>query len=298
MPALLDDIINLAEDDKQSLPNLLRKCLRLSSELKIERLKTWADQELNGYKDGAGVPAYRIIAANAYGNFAGPFRSWYPNHLIVPVVLEEKHRHFAETVEVFQSVGSLDDLAKQDANGTLILSWPPVLVALYQSKLLQGAVCHDAWQEVPKSALIEILDAVRNATLRMALEIKEELGTTYNNLDEVKSRDVRQIESIVINNLGGNVALGSLDASGQTVIIAGDRKLLDAALTKIGLDQADLTELTHAIQTDGDATAGSSVKEWIKAKASKVVTSGIKVSVTIGQQLLTEFLMQHYGLKK
>jgi AbiTii len=207
MSALLDDIINLSEDDKQSLPNLLRKCLRLASDLKIECLKSWADQELNGYKDGTGVPAYRVITANAYGNFAGPFRSWYPNHLIVPVVLDEKHRHFAETAEVFQSVGSLDDLAKGDNKGTLILSWPPVLVALYQSKLLQGAFCHDAWQEVPKSALIEILDAVRNATLRMALEIKEELGTTYNNLDEVKSRDVAKAISMPsANDFEGDIS--------------------------------------------------------------------------------------------
>jgi hypothetical protein len=35
-----------------------------------------------------------------------------------------------------------------------------------------------------------------------------------------------------------------------------------------------------------------------KGKSIEVVTGVKKVSVSIGQQLLTEFLMQHYGLKK
>jgi hypothetical protein len=299
MSALLDDIINLAEDDRQSLPNLLRKCLRLASELKIERIKTWADQELSGYKDWTTLPEYRIIGAHAYGNFAGWFNSWYPNHLIVPAAMEPEHRKWAEQVYLVQSVSALDDLAKMDAaKGIFTSPWPPNMVAYYQTKLMPECVCHDAWQEIPKSALIEVLDTVRNTTLRMALEIKEELGTSYAELSQIRSGDVRRIENIVINNLGGNVALGNVNSSGQTVLVSGDRKVLHAALTRVGLDHADLNELDDAIRLDGEKSLGSSVTEWIKAKASKVVTGGIKVSVSIGQQLLTEFLMQHYGLKK
>src|SRR5271169_1913651 len=272
MSALLDDIINLAEDDRQSLPNLLRKCLRLASELKIERLKTWADQELNGYKDWTTLPEYRIIGAHAYGNFAGWFNSWYPNHLIVPAAMEPEHRKWAEQAYLVQSVSALDDLAKMDAaKGTFTSPWPPNMVAYYQTKLMPKCVCHEAWLEIPKSALVEVLDTVRNTTFRLALEIKEELGTSYTELSQVRSGDARRIESIVINNIGGNVALGNVNSSGQTVIVAGDRKALDAALTKIGLDRTDLIELTHAIQTDGGSETASSVKEWVKAKAAKVV---------------------------
>jgi len=75
MSALLDDIINLAIDGKQPLPDILRKCLLLGHELKNERLKTWAKQELDGYKSGKDVPEYRIVPAQAKGNFIGPFHS-------------------------------------------------------------------------------------------------------------------------------------------------------------------------------------------------------------------------------
>lgn len=301
MSALLDDIIKLAEDDKESLPNLLRKCLRLASELKIERLKTWANQELDGYDTSKDedLPAYRKIHANAYGSFAGPFNAWYAKHLIIPAVLEKEHRDRAENVQIIQSVSSLDDLLKTDATkGVLAAHWPPNMIAYYSTKLWQGYVCHDAWQEIPKSMLVQVLDAVRNIAFRMALDIKNELGTSYDDLNHMKLEESERVKTVIINNLGGNVALGNVDASGQTVIVAGDRKVLDAALSKAGLDHADLGELTEAIQMDGGTKPGSRVTEWIKVKASKVVMGGIRVSVSIGQQLLTEFLMQHYGLKK
>ncbi len=304
MSILLDDIIHLAEDDQNPLPNLLRKCLRLASELKIERLRMWANQELDGYEGCKleEIPQYRKVQAHAYGSFAGPLRSWSNKHIIIPAVMDKDHRHYAENVDIVQSVSALNDLLNADTTkGVLAAHWSPNMVAFYSDKLWQGWICHDAWQEIPKSTLVGVLDSVRNITLRMALEIKEELGTSYADLNRIKPEQAERAKTVVINNLnnlGGNVAFGNMDASGQTIIIAGDRKSLDMALTKAGLDATDLSELTESIHNDGGTKPGTGVTEWIKAKASKVVAGGIKVGVGIGQQLLTEFLMQHYGLKK
>jgi AbiTii len=301
MSALLDDIVHLAENDQNPLPNLLRKCLRLASELKIERLKTWANQELNGY-EGCKVeeiPKYRKVQAHAYGSFAGSFHAWCNKHIIIPAVMDKKHQRYAEMVDIIQSVSALNDLVKMDTTQTVLTAhWSPNMVAFYSDKLWPGWICHDAWQEIPKSTLVEVLDSVRNITLGMALEIKEELGTSYDDLNKIKPEQAERAKTVVINNLGGNVALGDIDASGQTVIIAGDRKTLDAALAKVGMDAADLDQLTEAIETDKTKRSNDKVIEWIKSRASKVMTGGVKVGVGVGQQLLTEFLMHHYGLKK
>src|ERR1700686_2519994 len=96
MSALLDDIIDAATDGKQPLPDILRKCLRLGHELKNERLKAWANQELSGYPRTEDLPEYRIARADAYGNFSGPFGSGARRYPIPPVGLDEKHRGFAE----------------------------------------------------------------------------------------------------------------------------------------------------------------------------------------------------------
>ena len=187
MSALLDDIINLAIDGKQPLPDILRKCLLLGHELKNDQLKNWANQELNGYEFGKDVPEYRIIPAPAKGNFIGPLYAQYNRHLIPSVVLEKKHREFAERVYLLQSVSAYVDVLKErDANpsgGSLSFPWNANMVAYYQDKLMQGGfICHAAWQEVSASAVAEMLDTIRNRTLNMALQMKDAgpLGTISN----------------------------------------------------------------------------------------------------------------------
>ena len=59
---LLDDIINLAVDNKQPITNLLRKCVVLAHQIQNERLKIWATKELNGYDPGDEIPTYRVGA--------------------------------------------------------------------------------------------------------------------------------------------------------------------------------------------------------------------------------------------
>jgi hypothetical protein len=56
---LLDEIIALATDMKQPLTLILRKCLILGYQLRNDRLKAWANQELNGYNSPEDLPKYR-----------------------------------------------------------------------------------------------------------------------------------------------------------------------------------------------------------------------------------------------
>jgi hypothetical protein len=279
MSALLDDIIRLAQDDKESLPNLLRKCLILASQLKNDRLKKWANQELDGYESGTDedIPAYRKIHASAYGSFAGPFNSWSNKHIIIPSAMKEQHRPRAETMHLIQSVSALDNLVKSvttNAKEVLAAHWPPDMIAYYSDILWEGWICHDAWQEIGKSTLVGVLDAVRNITLRMALDIKDELGTSFDDLSKIKPEEIERVKNVVINNLGGNVALGDLDASGSTVIIAGDRKTLDAALTKAGLDSSDLNELSDAILVDGGSKPGTAIDRWFSPRQGRWSLAG------------------------
>ncbi len=305
MSALLDDIISLAIDGKQPLPDILRKCLLLGHELKNNQLKTWANQELNGYESGEDVPDYRIIPASAKGNFVGPFHAQYNHHVIPSVVLEEKHREFAERVYLLQSVSAYVDVLKErDANpsGSLSFPWNANMIAYYQDKLMSGGfICHSAWQEISASAVAEVLDTIRNRTLNMALQIKDELGTSYANLRNIQSgQTATKIQSIIFQNTGGNttVAFGqaNVDASQhQMSITVGDRQALDEALTGAGLEKQDLNTLTQAIESDGDKP-GHKVHEWIRKNASKVLSGGVKVGTHIGQEILTAWIKAHYGI--
>jgi hypothetical protein len=304
MSALLDDIIHLAINGGQPLPDILRKCLLLGHELKNQQLKDWANQELNGYKSGKDVPEYRIIPALARGNFLGRFNAQYNRHIIPSIVLEEKHRDFAEQVYLTQSVTAYADILRateKSPGGCFTFNWDPNMVGYYQAKLLDGFICHAAWQEVPLSALAEMLDIIRNRTLNMALQIKDELGTSYTDLRRIEPQEAKKVDSIIIQTTGGytNVAFGQgvVDApgQGQTVIAVGDRRALDKVLTAAGLEKDDLDSLTQAMDADGERP-GRRVGQWVKENGSKVLSGGVKVGTKIGTELLTAWIRHHYGI--
>ena len=97
----------------------------------------------------------RNVHAEALGSFAGPFHAWAQRHIIIPAVMEPKHRHYAESANLVQSVSALYNLMGTDtAQGVLALQWPPNMVAYYSTKLWPGWVCHDAWQEISKASLV------------------------------------------------------------------------------------------------------------------------------------------------
>jgi hypothetical protein len=217
------------------------------------------------------------------------------------VGLDKEHRSFAEEVYLTQAVSAYEDVARK-SEGEIQFPWPANMVIYYQKRFFQGRFALiSAWQELPKNALIEMLDTIRNRTLKMALEIKDELGTSYADLRKIESSEAK-IQSIIFQNTGGNtnVAFGqaSVDASTHTQnIMVGDKQALKSVLSNAGLENADLQKLDEAIQADGDKKLGARMGTWIKEHAAKVVVGGVKIGAKIGQDVLTEWLMQYCGLK-
>jgi hypothetical protein len=55
-------------------------------------------------------------------------------------------------------------------------------------------------------------------------------------------------------------------------------------------------KLTQAILADGGKKLGNKVAEWIKENAEKALAGGMAVGTTIGKQILTDWLKQHFGI--
>jgi hypothetical protein len=306
---LLDDIIELATDDKQPITVLLRKCLILASQLKNERLKAWANKELNGYTDNddAQLPEYRITPAQAVGFFNGPFGAQWNNMPIPPAVLEDKHKEFATEVRLTQAISAYEDLVRSaKLKGTITMNWPTNLVLYYQQKIpnSKGMILNQAYQEIPKPSLVEMLDTVRNRVLNMALEIKSEIGETDADFKQITPQNAKKVDQTVVNNIfGGNVyvSTGQSTMTASTIqqqqqnIVAGDWEHLAKVLRTAGVSDPELNELSTAVKEDGK-TMGARVKGWIEKTAPKVLSGGVKIGVSVGQTLLVEYLKQYYGL--
>jgi hypothetical protein len=298
---LLDEIIELATDDKRSLAVLLRNCIVLGSKLKNDRLRTWANQELNGYQSKENLPEYRIANVGARGHFNGRFGAALKNYLIPPVSLEERHRELAETVYLLESVSSYEHMTTTSDNGMIMYEWPANLVVYYSQKIYQGYQLVLAWQQIPKSALVELLDTIRTRTLNMALEIQSELGSVEK-LTTITPAAIAQVERSVTANIFGGT---NFFASGQSqistsvtqnVINVGNRAQLNEVLKQTGMTDDDLKELTEAENADGEKKMGTRVMEWIKKIAPKAAIGTVKLSADITKEVLVSYLKQYHGL--
>jgi AbiTii len=80
---LVGEIVDLAVDDKTRLSVLLRKCLVLAHRLKNERLKAWAEKELDGYAADDALPDYRRTHTLSKGLFFSPGWRMEDSHFLL-----------------------------------------------------------------------------------------------------------------------------------------------------------------------------------------------------------------------
>jgi hypothetical protein len=299
---LLDEIIDLAADDKRSIGVLLRRCLVLAHQIRNERLKTWATKELNGYQEGDDLPEYRLTPAQANGNFVGWGHSQVNGYPIPPAVLEERHRKWATTVHLTQAIGAYEDLIKRaKPDSTITQAWPTNLSLYYQDRIPLNNDMNlvSAYQEIPLPSLVELLETVRNRVLSFALEIRSEVGREDQSLDKLPPVLEKRVDQIFIQQItGGNFNIasgGSTISIQQQNIEVGNWQQLERALQNSGVSQPELKELNAAVQSD-KGSMGSAIGAWIKKIGPKVLTGGVKIGTTVGQAVLTEYLKKYFGL--
>jgi hypothetical protein len=167
---LLDDIIEMATDEKVPIGNLLRKCLVLEQQVKNEKFRTWLDRELDGYDQNEELPGYRVFNCVNKGFFIG--LTIRMNDQPIPIhIMEEKDRKLVEKVLLNQPAASYD--GRPDKSTDAGLPWNPYLTAKYQTKFFQDEdlVLNRAWQEIPGSVLVGLLEQIRTRVLRFALDL-------------------------------------------------------------------------------------------------------------------------------
>jgi hypothetical protein len=304
---LLDEIVELAVDDETSLSVLLRKCLVLSYRLGNERLKAWAEKELDGYTKDDALPDYRIANTHSKGVFFGAFGSKIENQPIPTVVLKEKHRDLIEKARLRDPIASYQ-LDAKERTGQWIIPWSPNLVAVYQAKFYQGDYAlASAWQEIPTTFIIALLDTVRNRVLKFALELQEELGSVG---DDPTAIPPERIDQTVVTNIyrpehvvvAGRI--GEVTQAGSVVVIKGDLATLNEALTRLGAAKSDVRALEDAIAEDARAPAspglGQRTLGWIQSAAIKLGSKGGDAALDVAKAQvtaeLTKLVSQFLGL--
>jgi hypothetical protein len=298
---LLDEIIDLATEEKESVSVILRKCLVLSYELKNERLKIWADKELDGYGKDDELPPYRIVHTISKGTFLAGGGGTLKEQPLNPLVMNPEHRHYATDARLNAPIASYEIGANEDVTSNPIIPWPPAVTAHYQTKFIKGWALNRAWQELPNSVIVGLVATVRNRILRFALELRSELGSVNDDIAKLPSAAVDQT---VINYIYGahNVFAGTAQKVTQIenfIVKEHDLNSLKHAMSTLGLAESDVAELIGAIaddSTEGGHTFGDRTKAWFKALPGKLASGAVNVSVDVAKAAAKQWLLQYFGI--
>jgi AbiTii len=296
---LLDDIIEGAVSDTQPIGTVLRKCLLLERQVKNEKFRIWLDNELDGYDNIDELPDYRTFDSISRGFFVGFGGSQINDQPLSLHVMEKNHQKLVDKVRLSQPAASYEGGSTKATDASL--PWPPILTTMYQKKFIANFVLNRAWQEVPGSCIVGLVETVRNRILRFALDIQDQLGEDKDSASQLPAETV---ERSVINNIyGGNVFIAAhaetISQVAQTNIVAGDTGGLFEALSKLGVTEEGIKALKHDIEADkqdGQPSLGPKTMGWLTDIGKYLGTEGVKIGVEVAKKAATKWIMQQFGL--
>lgn len=296
---LLDDIIISVTETKEPVSDILRRTLVLAHRLKNDALKTWVEKELNGYKIDDALPEYRKGRGTALGIFNGPLGAGIKNQPLASGILDEKFRHFATDINLFDSIASYENA---DPKEVYRLPWPGDLIVMYQSSFIRGYALSSAWMPIPGTMMVGMVDSIKTRLLTFVLEIQLELPSG----DE---KAVEQISPATVEKLvhvhiyGGNNVVGNVQEFNAPMVIAGNADSLKTALKTLGVQDEDLNLLEATLQKDGtysvDKAApkpvGKRTLEWIGNAAKKVGGGAAKITGAVAEEAIRAAVMKYLG---
>ena len=301
---LIDQIKQGAEDSNTNIADVLRRCMVLASWLNNEDLRCWAGHELNGYPSAEGLPSYRILKCQSFGNFLGVMHMQRNNTPIPPSAVPEKYREFVTDSYLTEPIASYADILS-NAEGIIAIEWPHDLVVALQGKIIQGWVLTRAWRQITRGQLAALMETVRTRILSFVLEIEQKTpnaGEPGAVLTPAISEHANDTFQAIIYGGVVTVAQGTqanARACDFTVVQGNIESLKVCLADKLGLADEDLSELTRAIAEDeasGDRVGkGAKVVEWLGKMMNKAAAGALKVPPAVAANLLTRILFDYMG---
>ena len=106
-------------------------------------------------------------------------------------------------VSLGQPVSAYEGLVAERLDGTVTFPWVSNMVLYYQRRFIDGFALVSAWQEVPRSAIVGLLDTIRTRVLNMALELQTEIGNADDDLRKITPEESKQVDQTIVNNIFG-----------------------------------------------------------------------------------------------
>jgi hypothetical protein len=299
---LLEDIQNSAVDSKSDLASLLRKCKLLAARLGSQPLEDWVLWESNGYSDDIEVPSYRIWPLDIKGYFVGSMGASLQNYPIPLACLPKKARRLYERYECRQSIAGIETILTKGDSGTLHVDTGD-LALLLGTNVYQNYNCIQAWAECNPSALVEVVNTVRNRILDFTLAVWKEApsagDTDGDRNPKIEASRVTQIFNTTVFGGAANLVGTASRSLIEFNIGVKDVAALERVLRDNGVAESELVELRDAIETEPETKPnqgfGPKVSSWIGKMLGKAADGTWKIGVGAAGSLLAQVIAKYYG---
>lgn len=283
---------------------LLRKCRVLSARIRNEQLKLWVTYELDGYKKVDDLPDYRITKASSKGHFSGYGGSGLKNAEIPVGCIPKEYHKALYDVNLMSGIATYCDLLRQDdGSGSFQIPWPSEFYSVFGDNIYQNMNLIQAWQDLPRGVIVNLVETVKTRVLNFALELESEYPDAGESEPEQAppAEKVTQIFNNYISGSVGNIASGSnqVHQSNDVKIDQGnfDDLIKYFELNKVSVE--DLGELEEAVSAEPNSNEGKfgpKVSSWFGKMASKAASGAWKIGTSSATAVLTEGLKKYYGI--
>jgi hypothetical protein len=198
----IEAFIAKVQDDNVPVSDLLKEAKLLASSLSQSDFLKWLNVELEGYEQDADYPKYRSIK--------GEMKAWNPYHGWVPVI--HKSSEIEEqlcTRRINQSVREIEELLSSKSD-----SYEMPYPASVANKILEGGFRTKVSMFISRTALVGVLNSVRNRILDWAIELKSKgIHGDQAEFTNDEKEEAQEIESKFnigkIENFHGNLGEGN-----------------------------------------------------------------------------------------
>lgn len=237
---LINEIIQDITDSSVKFGDTLLKVQVLAFKLKNDKLKTWVNNELNGFRNAKSLPLYRTIKTPVIGNieqdrgFGLLIRSNVP--LGTSGVLEKYKIDLLET-KLTESFSTYEHMFTKEGEYAIDIS------SSFYSELSKffgnDWMVSSAWKVLSLHTIRGVLDSIKSSLLQFLLEIAEEIGES-DNIDIIKKKNI--IDNLFEKNLG---------SGGNTInIISGSNNI--QAITSGDDNKTNITQGDDVSQSISD----------------------------------------------
>ena len=286
---MIKNLIRDLAHDSISLSQALTRTKLIQSKLKVEELKIWLTNELNGYSNKEEVPEYRNLKVNVVGHFIDDFGREWKN---APLMLEDLGRSldidfYDHTVSA--SIKTIEDAIMQTGKEEVIMipfgqSFVNRLADLYRKNDSRTHLISAGSIVIP-SQYRHILEQTKQRLLDTLLDLQDK----FNNIDDdfiATNESKAQARNIINYHIYGGSNNSNI-AVGENVAQNGNQQDIGANI------QGSLDQLRRAlvpndeiekIQTivnsnESQQTKFSKAMKWIGELSKNMIAKGIEIKL-------------------